>query len=453
MAHESTTIRFWGGLRTIGGTIISIECSGTRLIFDFGRTFSQQQNFLGGSFALRKGRTVHDALRLGVLPAIDGIYSRDQLQGEKQLKAAEETDIQTEVYISHLHLDHTGAMDTIAGSIPVYMTPESLKLEQALERSGERLALSRRYDKLQPSVPHRIGNLTMTPIRLDHDIVGASALHIATPDGSILYTGDLRLHGFHPQRTEAFIDQAKRLGFQLLIMETTTLSDVEQQRSPLVASRALPQRLMTEQQLAERWKQLSGMTDGLIIFNVYNRNVERLRQIVDTARHTQRKAVFNPASACLLNAFYPDLPLAVFAAAPGAAASEGYAEQVSAAAINRAPGSYMLQCSFEDSLQLLDLNLDGARYLHAGGMPIGDYDPSYKQLLDFLALVGIEHVALNCSGHAAPQHLKWILDQLDPDLLIPLHGFHPERLMPARGRQFLPEYGRTYRLGELMARG
>ena len=33
-----TNIRFWGGLKTIGGTVVSVEYKNSRVIFDFGLT-------------------------------------------------------------------------------------------------------------------------------------------------------------------------------------------------------------------------------------------------------------------------------------------------------------------------------------------------------------------------------------------------------------------------------
>lgn len=449
---EGTRIRFWGGLRTIGGTIIAIEHARYRLIFDFGRTFSAQSEWLGMCAESRSGRTVHDALRLGVLPQIDGLYSAEQLRGIKSTVPYEEREQRTEVYISHMHLDHMGAMDAIAPQVPVFMTEESVQLERALEQSGERLPIARSYDALDYDGPHAFGSITMTPIPIDHDVPGASALHIQTPNGSILYTGDLRLHGFHPEKTKAFIGKAKRLGFQLLIMETTTLSFNEKKEEPLVGRMENPPQLMSEQELAEQWTTRAEKTKGLILFNIYNRNVERLHRIVTISRQIGRAVAFDQATVHVLHAFYPDDKVLFFRKNADQANTLDQKKNawVDAAMINADPNHYMVQCAYPDSLELLDINLKDALYIHAGGMPLGDYDPAYQKLIHFLNTIGVDYVSLDCSGHAAPQQLKWILDQLDPEVLIPLHGFHPERLIPDRGKKFLPEYGKWYYLHKLL---
>ncbi|WP_191126303.1 hypothetical protein [Cerasibacillus terrae] len=42
------------------------------------------------------------------------------------------------------------------------------------------------------------------------------------------------------------------------------------------------------------------------------------------------------------------------------------------------------------------------------------------------------------------QHLKYVLEKINPDTFIPMHSFHPERLVPDHARLVLPEYGVTY---------
>ncbi|MCO7125542.1 MBL fold metallo-hydrolase [Sporolactobacillus shoreicorticis] len=449
--NEGTHIRFWGGLRTIGGTIVTIQHAGCRLIFDFGRTFSAQSEWLNTSVSSRIGRTVHDAIRLGALPRIDGLYSANQLRGIEGVSPYEERAQQTEVYLSHMHLDHMGAMDTIAPQVPVFMTAESLQLARALDESGERLPIARSYESLDYDCPHSLGAMTITPLFVDHDVPGASALHIRTPDGSILYTGDLRLHGFHPEGTKAFIGKAKRLGFRLLLMETTTLSFDEEMKEPLVGRMENVPQLMTEDALAEQCAEWGGQTKGLVIFNCYNRNVERLHCIVAVAKQIGRAVAFDPATAHILHTFYPNDEVLIFRKNADQASILHLKKDMwaDAAMIHADPRRYMVQCAYSDSLELLDLDLKNALYIHAGGMPLGDYDPDYQKLLKLLSDLGVVYVPLNCSGHAAPQQLKWILDQLDPDVLIPLHGFHPERLVPDRGKQFLPEYGKEYSLNDL----
>ena len=135
-----TRFKFWSGLDTIGGNIAEITYGKDRIIFDFGLVYNPANSMLDA-----KGRPtdthVLDLLKLQSIPAIDGIYSEKDLSaGPNYLRetplAEEQSDFQTAVFISHLHLDHMGAMDTIAPAIPVYMTEASNRLFRTLEKIG-----------------------------------------------------------------------------------------------------------------------------------------------------------------------------------------------------------------------------------------------------------------------------------------------------------------------------
>src|SRR4051812_25389544 len=111
---EHTNIRFWGGLRTIGGTIVTVEYKGSRVVFDFGLKYDPSTNFFDGQLKLRTTNIVQDYLRLGMVPKIDGLYSERDLAGNEGVVPAEKDHRETAVIISHIHLDHIGAMGTIA---------------------------------------------------------------------------------------------------------------------------------------------------------------------------------------------------------------------------------------------------------------------------------------------------------------------------------------------------
>lgn len=42
-------------------------------------------------------------------------------------------------------------------------------------------------------------------------------------------------------------------------------------------------------------------------------------------------------------------------------------------------------------------------------------------------------------------------DEVDPKVLVPCHGFNPERLLPNNGEQLLPVEGKTYILANRQA--
>ncbi|MBS4177674.1 MBL fold metallo-hydrolase [Lederbergia citrea] len=453
---EQTKIRFWGGLRTIGGTIVTVEYKDSRVVFDFGLKYDPSTNFFDGQLKLRTTSIVKDYLRLGMIPKIDGLYSEQDLAGEEGVVPAELDKRETAVIISHIHLDHIGAMGTIAPEIPVYLTSDSLKLYRALDTVGEGVPGNRNYQSCDYEQSFNVGEITITPIPVDHDTLGACAFHIQTPDGSILYSGDLRLHGKYPERIEQMIEKAKERSFDVLIMEGTTLNSVEVHREPLVPSKELPEDFLTEKLIPSKMVSVLEEANGIGCFNIYNRNIDRLEGILEAGKNSKRTVVFEPETAYLVSSFLPESEFAIFLSSETKeemkngkllewkkALFERY-ETLDAVQINESPSRYFMQNSYEQTMEIFDLNVENGVYIHSNGVPLGDFDPSYQNLKNFLKRIGIDHVLVGTSGHAIPNHLQYILDELDPDFLIPLHSFHPERLIPRRGRQVLPEYGVTY---------
>ncbi len=452
-----TNIRFWGGLRTIGGTVVSVEYKNSRVIFDFGLTYNPATNIFDGQIKRRSHGMVRDNLRLNLIPAIDGIYAAESLASyQRDLIAAEEFTQETAVIISHLHLDHIGAMGLIAPSIPVYLTKESHELYQTLEVIGEGVPGKRDYQICEYGVSFSIGEINITPIQVDHDILGACAYHIQTPDGAILYTGDLRMHGQRPELIEHFINEVNRLGLDALIMEGTTLGSVEEMREAIVGNPVIPEGMTTEVNIPEKMSDRLNETKGLGIFNVYHRNIDRLIGIIKAAQCASRKAVFELETAYLLDKLTDEHDFLVYKSVETVFEEQAGTlpewksellnkhDMISAEMINENPGEYYLQNTYENVLELFDLHVNEGIYIHSNGVPLGSFDPAFENLKRILKKLELSYDFIGTAGHAIPSHLKYIVDRIDPKFLIPLHSFHPERLKPKSGIQMLADYGVDY---------
>ncbi|UFT99276.1 MBL fold metallo-hydrolase [Radiobacillus kanasensis] len=452
-----TTITFYGGLRTIGGTIISVQHKESRVIFDFGLSYNPATQVLDGQIRQRSSALTRDYLRLGLLPPIDGIYSKDAIPQDSSILSAQNYEGKTAILISHLHLDHMGAMGFIDSSIPVFMTEDSNRLYGALHTIGEGSPGDRVYQTCKVGEPITVGAITITPLPIDHDIPGACSFHIETPDGSLLYSGDVRLHGAHPHRVQLFLDQANEKGFDVLIMEGTTLRDEKElPNHELVADPTIPDDLLTEALLPNQVTDILRSISGIGVFNIYHRNIDRIRNMIMAGKEANRKVVLEVETAEIafnwleesdfyiyesekLRAEYNDLPVWK------KHLIERY-PTISSKEINKDPHGYFLQNSYPNALELLDIHATDGVYIHSNGVPLGPFDPAYENLNRLLQIVGLEKVQINCGGHALPQHLQYLVDELNPATLIPLHSFFPERLMPPNGIQLLPEYEKVYRL-------
>ncbi|MFC0212715.1 MBL fold metallo-hydrolase [Paenibacillus chartarius] len=467
-ASSKTSVRFWSGLRTIGGTVVTVQYEDAKIVFDFGAAYNPAANVLDGQVRLRQGALLHDYIRLGTLPGVDGLYEAEQLRGLSGIRPFDrERDARTAVFISHLHYDHMLGIGLIPEHIPVYMSRMSRRLYRRLHKIGEGVAGSRHRFQAMPGglQPVRIGAIEVTALPVDHDILGACAFHIRTPDGTILYTGDLRFHGNHPEWTEAMMAKAKELGADILIIEGTMLNlpnddglPVDVKPADLAPSRELPEGWTREPDMPGLVANRLLAANGLALVNTAPRNVERLVSMAEAARQAGRMAVFEPESAYLLHTmtacrdflvYESDTTSRLLAAgkAPGWLRKTAIRSVlINAAGVNRSPSRYLLQNTYGNLLELLDLDTSGGIYVHSDGVPLGSFDPTYGKLLAFLESLGLPFAAVRCSGHAPAENLKYIADMIDPPTLVPLHSFHPELLLPKSGVQLLPEYGRTYRL-------
>ena len=68
-------LTFYGGVDEIGGTKILVESTDGCIHLDFGRRMGFAQKYYSEFLQIRSKNALRDMIRLGILPAIDGIYS------------------------------------------------------------------------------------------------------------------------------------------------------------------------------------------------------------------------------------------------------------------------------------------------------------------------------------------------------------------------------------------
>lgn len=435
MQGNATCLKFWAGLTNIGGTVISVEHGPYRLVLDFGFSYAPGGITNDKQVRLRSERLVHDYLRLDMAAALPGVYRKKDLPETLHLLSAAESPWQTIVLISHLHLDHMGAMGLVDERVPVYLTAESLDLHRALEAIGEGVDGARDYSACQYDVPLTHGPFVITPLRVDHDISGACSFHIHTPHGNILYTGDYRLYGTVPPIASHWLKQAEGLGVDVLISEGTTLrAPAEGESVRIAGSGTLPDTLTTEDMLPEKLRLILSNTQ-LAVFNIYHRNLRRLAMMLDAGRDAGRTVVLEPETAYLARTLLARVDFLETV-------------EVCASKVRDNPAQYLIQNSYRNCLVLLDYAGLGGSYLHSNGTPLGEFDPAYARLRALIEKCGLVFHYVGATGHAIPEHLQYVADTLAPKVLVPLHSFCPERLTVAKGQRLLPERGVDYRLCE-----
>ncbi len=167
------TITCYGGICEIGGSKILVEDGSVRILLDFGKAFGRYSDYFDGVFTKeRSTRGVLDALALGLLPPLEGLYREDLVPvfnrayvsvqegdtGRSRKKTAlcdraaacrdfwerfrgraDYRDLRRDapavdaILVSHAHLDHSGDLDAVCPDIPVFSSRMTALIAKAMQ--------------------------------------------------------------------------------------------------------------------------------------------------------------------------------------------------------------------------------------------------------------------------------------------------------------------------------
>jgi ribonuclease J len=464
-----TTITVLAGARTIGGTQIVVEEQGARLLFDCGIAYDPA----GNPFAQvqrRRGRVLSDLLTLGLAPFIPGLYAPEFLPGPAagMLAALPSTGGPLAVALSHSHLDHTHLVGFVDPAVPIHASEATARIVPVLADLGYSLGplRDRPIQSLAPDELLAIGPLRVRLLPVDHDVCGARGMLIETAEGVIAYSGDLRLHGPHPDQTHAFAQAARAAGARVLIIEGTRL------RPPVeVAPESVPQEERRERSEAEVApavaEALLQAPDQLGVILLTPENGERVETLARAMTAIGRTLVLDPdalafAAAALGRSIAEQF--AVYLPGPLAAArarGEGLPASIEAAIaaaprllttqeIAANPDQFLLRLNFGDFADLIDLlPRPGGLLFLANGTPLGPFDPAWPQMEWWARRHGTRIVDVASTGHARPEDLTAIALESGAPTVMVIHSAYPELFAAPDARILLPEQGKRYELGGL----
>lgn len=454
------------GLRTIGGVVCSVVYGNDRVIFEIGSAYNPSTDVYDGVVLPRSKAWVRDAIRTKKIPAIDGLYRKEDLNGFMDLVPAEESHLNTAVFITHLHLDHMAGMGMVAPQIPVYLHKDAEIIERALEATGDGVpTLERDYLPFEDGVPISIGEISLLPIMTGKHSYRQFAFFITTPDGNIHWTGDFTFHGDDAELTFKEMEFLKKQEVDVMLCDTTGFMDSillqmldTTDPEKILPSREIPPGMLDSKDVDLELFSILEAQKGLCVFNYYQREMDDALKYIKWAEKVNRVCVFEPDAAYIVHKFFNIQPNVFI---PD---SERYPEDsslqpnwlqellenarvVSREEIYSNPAGFLIQNSYRHVLELFDLPSKDGAYLHAGGMPIGEFDPAYENLMRILERTDFKYITFFSKryfGHGYPPQVKYFVDEVDPKILIPCHGQNPERLLPKTGKQLLPIEGETY---------
>jgi ribonuclease J len=398
-----TTITFLA-LGTPTGLKFAVAHGGHRALFEFGREHAPGASPFAQGIEPRPGRELADLLAVGVAPRVEGVY--DGVDGR------------TSMFLSHLHLDHTGLVRHVHPDLPLYYPAAMEPLRAAAAASGQVPWREPAGTPLPDRGRVAVGEVEVELVAVDHDVPGAAGFVIRAPDVTIAYTGDNRRHGLHPELTGAYARAAR--GADVLIQEGVSLGWDGERECP------------SEADVHASFEEALAACAGLAVVNVYPMNRERVAAFGEACRRQGRALLMSP----------PD------------ARTAGWPDVLDPDAVARArqdPVRHCVQLGFHALPALIDLAPPpGSLYVHSDGAPLGPFDPAYPVMRAWCAALGLRFVALSSSGHARPADVDLMVREIAPRVVLPVHTTAPDRLDVAGVPRVLVEPLRPYTPGDLL---
>jgi len=406
------------GTKEVGGTCIEVRSGDSRIILDVGLPLFDADREPFDSFRLRR-MSKEELLAEGILPKVEGLF----VDGPSP----------DAILLSHAHLDHTGLLSHVGATIPIIASRGTSKMMLAGGIFAGQVSIPRdQFREIKPEQPTKIGRFTVTAFSVDHSIFGCLAYLIEADGKSILYTGDIRLHGRKPGMAKRLIDVLSGRSIDVMITEGTHFGLPESGD-------------VTEYELEDEIVELVTQASGLVLASFSPQHVDRLVAFIRAAKKTNRTFVADVYTAFILHMIRSETPVP----APGKDNLVGvyYPKSFEDSVTRR--GLKKLSDQFESSRISMEELLDApSKHLMVfrpsmldsdfdGTLPTGATclysrwtgyleKPDWKQAKEKLAEAEGTLVEVHTSGHILSSDIARFVEAISPKTVVPVHTFEPE---------------------------
>ena len=375
--NERVRIVPLGGLEQIGMNITAFETEESIIVVDCGLAFPED-DMLGVDL---------------VIPDITYLQdNRDKVKG---------------FVITHGHEDHIGALPYVLKelNVPIYATNLTMAIIENKLKEHNLMGVTRRK-VVSYGQYINLGDFRIEFIRTNHSIADSAALAIYTPAGVIVHTGDFKVD-YTPVYGDS-IDLARfgelgKKGVLALMADSTNVLK--------------PGFTMSERTVGKTFDTIFDENEkSRIIVATFASNVDRVQQIINSARKHGRKVIVEAVELGYIQA--PDNIIISIEE------MKNYSDDQIVLVTTGSQGEAMAALSRIAASIHRKVTIKPGDTVIFSSNPIPGNEKSVSKVINELSMKGAKVIFQDAhvSGHACQEELKLIYSLVRPKFAIPVHG-------------------------------
>lgn len=376
-----------GGLEQIGMNITAIETESSIIVVDCGLSFPDE-DMLGIDLVIPDVSYLKD--------------NQDKLKG---------------FVITHGHEDHIGALPYVMKEVsaPIYATKLTMGIiENKFKEHGLMKAVRRKVVTYGQSI--NLGDCRIEFVRTNHSIADAAALAITTPAGVIFHTGDFKVD-YTPVFGDMIdlqrIGEIGKKGVLALLCDSTNVMK--------------PGYTMSERTVGRTFDNIfADYVDSRIIVATFASNVDRVQQIINSAKKYNRKVVIEGRS--MVNIITTANELGYLNVPEGILIDieqmKNYTDEQIVLITTGSQGEAMAALSRMAASIHRKVSIKPGDTVIFSSTPIPGNEKSVSRVINELSQLGANVIVqdTHVSGHACQEEIKLIYALTKPKYAIPVHG-------------------------------
>ena len=324
------------------------------------------------------------------------------------------------VVLTHGHEDHIGALGYIMPQLPgVPVYGPALALGLAKGRLQER----RVYDQmtLHTFVSDdvlRLGHFTVEPIQVSHSIPDSYALAIRTPAGTVIHTGDFKFDQTPVDGRLFDVAKLARISDEGVLALVTDTTNIER-----------PGYVPSERIVGQTFERIIREAEGRVIIASFASQIHRMQMAVDSAHKLKRKvaAVGRSMSQNMdmaLSLGYLTVPEGVRVRAEDLAQYKPKDLVILTTGSQGEPLAGLSRMASDDHRHV---RIQKGDTVILSATPIPGNEDSVWRVVNNLIARGARVIydalmPVHVSGHGNAEELKLVLNIVNPQYVIPVHG-------------------------------